>query len=341
MVQGETSMKTRVGVVGAGYWGPNLIRNFMSLEGCSVRFICDTDAEQLARVGEGKTGIELTTNPEEVLTSDIDAVVIATTAETHYDLVKRALVLEKDVFVEKPLTLSVSEGEELVSLADEKKRILMVGHILLYHPAVKMLKEYVTEGSLGHIYYIYSSRLNLGRVRKDENALWCFGPHDVSIILHLLGSIPSSVQASGECYVREGVYDVVFLAMHFPDKSMAHVHVSWLDPHKTRKITVVGSKRMAVFDDMESMEKIKIYDRGVDYTPAYASYPESLTLRFGDIHAPKIDGMEPLRLECEHFLDCVTSRKKPLSDGRNGVDVLRVLEAAQKSLDAQGKPFEP
>ena len=333
-------MITRLGVIGAGYWGPNLIRNFSSLEACDVEFICDTDAEQLARVGMGKVGVKLTTKPEEVLKSDVDAVVVATTAETHYDLVRRALELEKDVFVEKPLTLSVSQGEELVSLAGEKKRILMVGHILLYHPAVRTLKEYVTEGTLGHIYYVYSARLNLGRVRKDENALWCFGPHDVSIVLHLLGAMPKSVQASGECYVRQDVYDVVFLAMHFPDKSMAHVHVSWLDPHKTRKVTVVGSKRMAVFDDMESMEKIKIYDRGVDYTPAYATYPESLTLRFGDIHAPKIDGTEPLRLECEHFLECVRTRAKPLSDGENGVQVLRVLEAAQKSLDARGKPFE-
>ncbi len=331
----------RLGVIGAGYWGPNLIRNFMSLEQCDVKIICDADSAQLRRVGEGKKGVTLTTNSAEVIESDVDAVVVATTAETHYELVKGALDSGKDVFVEKPLTLSVESGEELVKLAGERGQILMVGHILLYHPAVDMLKSYVREGALGHIYYIYAARLNLGRVRKDENALWCFGPHDVSVILHLLASMPTSVQASGECYLREGVFDVVFLSMHFPDRSMAHVHVSWLDPHKTRKLTVVGSKKMAIFDDVESMEKIKIYDRGVDYTPAHASYPESLTLRIGDIHIPKVEGAEPLKLECRHFLDCVESRKKPLSDGENGLSVLRVLEAAQKSLDNDGRPFRP
>jgi len=334
-------MPVRLGCIGAGYWGPNLIRNFLSIEGCVVEFICDADRGQLAKVGEGKVGVTLTTDHREVLESDVDAVVVATTAETHYDLVRTALELGKDVFVEKPLTLSVSEGEDLVRLAGEKERILMVGHILLYHPAVRMLKGYVTEGSLGKLYYVYAARLNLGRVRKDENALWCFGPHDVSVILHLLGSMPEVVKASGECYVREGIYDVVFLDMHFPDRSMAHVHVSWLDPHKTRRLTVVGSKKMAVFDDMESSEKVKIYDRGVDYTPAYASYPESLTLRIGDIHMPKVDAVEPLRLECEHFLECVLSRTRPLSDGENGVRVLRVIEAAQKSLDSRGEPFKP
>lgn len=331
----------KLGVVGAGYWGPNLIRNFMSIEGCEVKFICDSDPGQLKKMGEGKEGVALTTEPEKALRSDVHAVVVATSAETHYAIVKMALEAGKDVFVEKPLTLSVSEGEHLLELAADKDRILMVGHILLYHPAVKMLGGYIAEGVLGNIYYIYAARLNLGRVRKDENALWCFGPHDVSIILYLLGSMPDSVQASGECYLRQGVYDVVFLSMHFPEGAMAHVHMSWLDPHKTRRLTVVGSRKMAVFDDVESMEKIRIYDKGVDYTPAYASYPESLTLRIGDIHIPKVDGTEPLRLECEHFLKCVTSRRKPLSDGESGVRVLRVLEAAQKSLDQGGKPFKP
>ena len=331
----------KLAVVGAGYWGPNLIRNFMSIDECEVKLICDSDPEQLTKVGEGKAEVELTTDSDKVISSDVDAVVVATSAETHYGLVKDILGSGKDVFVEKPLALSVSEGEELVELANSRNRILMVGHILLYHPAVKILKSYLTDGTLGQVYYLYSARLNLGRVRKDENALWCFGPHDVSIILHLLDSMPDSVQASGECYLRHGIFDVVFMSMHFPDKSMAQVHVSWLDPHKTRRLTVVGSKKMAVFDDVESTEKIRIYDKGVDYTPAYASYPESLTLRIGDIHIPKVPGTEPLRLECEHFLECVKSRRKPLSDGESGIHVLRVLEAAQKSLDQGGKPFKP
>jgi len=310
----------KLGVIGAGYWGPNLIRNFMSIDECEVKFVCDSDRRRLKKAMGERAGVELTTDSERVICSDVDAVVVATTAESHYPLVKRVLSAGKDVFVEKPLALSVSDGKHLVELASDKERILMVGHILLYHPAVKMLESYIAKGTLGNIHYVYAARLNLGRVRKDENALWCFGPHDVCIILHLLGSMPDSVQASGECYLRKGVYDVVFLSMHFPDGSMAHVHMSWLDPHKTRRLTVVGSKKMAVFDDVESMEKIRIYDRGVDYTPAYASYPESLTLRIGDIHIPKVNGREPLRLE--------------------GVHVLRVLEAAQESLDHGGTPVQ-
>jgi predicted dehydrogenase len=331
----------KLGVVGAGYWGPNLIRNFMSIEGCSVEYICDSNPERLEKVGAAKTAAEFTTDPDKVMRADLDAVVVATTAETHYPLVKKALEAGKDVFVEKPLTLSVPEAEDLVELADAKSRVLMVGHILLYHPAVRMIREYAAGGELGKIHYVYAARLNLGRVRKDENALWCFGPHDVSVILHILGSTPDSAQATGECFLRKGIYDVVFLSLHFPDGSMAHVHVSWLDPHKTRKLTVVGSKKMVVFDDVSSAEKIKIYDKGVDFKPAYASYPESLTLRIGDIHVPKVDSKEPLRLECEHFLECIRTRSKPLSDGENGVQVLRVLDAAQKSLDEGGKAFKP
>lgn len=331
----------KLAVVGAGYWGPNLIRNFMSIDECEVKLICDSDPDRLKKVAEGKIGVKFATDSKDIVKSDVDAVVVATSAGTHYGLVKEILGAGKDVFVEKPLTLSVPEAEELVELAEKKERILMVGHILLYHPAVNMLKQYIKDGTLGKVYYLYSARLNLGRVRKDENALWSFAPHDVSIILHLLESVPDSVQASGECYLRDGIFDVVFMSMHFPDRSIAQVHVSWLDPHRTRKLTVVGSKKMAVFDDVESMEKIRIYDKGVDYTPAYASYPESLTLRIGDIHIPKVAGKEPLRLECEHFLECVKSREKPLSDGENGVHVLRVLEAGQKSLDQKGKPIKP
>jgi predicted dehydrogenase len=337
----EVIIMVKLGVVGAGYWGPNLIRNFMAAEGCSVEYICDSNPERVEKIHETKGSARLTTDPEEVMRADLDAVVVATTAETHYPLVKKALESGKDVFVEKPLTLSVPDGERLIQLADAKERILMVGHILLYHPAVRMLKGYINEGELGEIHYVYAARLNLGRVRKDENALWCLGPHDVSVILYLLGSMPDSAQATGECFLREGIYDVVFLSLHFPDGSMAHVHVSWLDPHKTRKLTVVGSRKMAVFDDVSSTEKIKIYDKGVDFKPAYASYPESLTLRIGDIHIPKVDGKEPLRLECEHFLECVNKRAKPLSDGENGIQILRVLDAAQKSLEEGGKPFKP
>jgi predicted dehydrogenase len=241
--------------------------------------------------------------------------------------------------VEKPLALSVQEGEELIQLAQERKRILMVGHLLLYHPAILKLKEYVEKGEIGDLYYLYSTRVNLGKVRREENALWSFAPHDLSVALSFFGTLPSRVSATGESYLREGIFDVVFVSLHFPKKKMAHIHVSWLDPHKIRKITLVGSKKMVVFDDMESTEKIRLYDKGVDYQPAFASFSESLTLRVGDVHIPRVNAKEPLKEECKHFIECVIERKNPLTDGENGLQVLRVLDAAQKSLEQGGKPI--
>ena len=269
---------------------------------------------------------------------ELQAIVIATTGPTHYELCKQALQAGKDVYVEKPFVLSVAEANEIVALADERASVLMVGHLLEYHPVVQKLKEMIDSGELGEVRYIYSQRLNLGTVRVDENALWNFAPHDISVILYLLGVGPSDVSARGQSYLQEGIEDVVFLTLNFDGKAMGHVHVSWLDPHKTRRITIVGSKRMAVFDDLEANEKLKIYDKGAEVNTDYDTFAEYVGLRFGDITVPYIRVGEPLRVECEHFLDCVRTRETPLSDGQDGLRVVKVLEAADKSLAGNGSP---
>ncbi|MFH0778734.1 MAG: Gfo/Idh/MocA family oxidoreductase [Candidatus Eisenbacteria bacterium] len=327
----------RIAVVGAGYWGPNLIRNFLSAKGSSLRFVCDQDASALKKLQSSFPGVEFVTDFAAVVNSpEVDGIVIATDATSHFDLAKEALEKGKHVFVEKPLALSASLAEELVSLSKAAGRVLMVGHLLRYHPAVTLLKEYIDRGELGEILYAYSTRVNLGRVRREENALWSFAPHDIAVILHLIGSRPAAVSAVGQCYLREGVEDVVFLTILFEHNKMAHVHVSWLDPHKIRKLTVVGKKKMAVFDDMEASELIRIYDKGVDYTPGYRSYTEAVSLRVGDILIPRVQMREPLRIECEHFVECIETGRQPFTDGEEGLAVVRVLEAAQQSLALSG-----
>lgn len=323
----------KVSVIGAGYWGPNLIRNFYELGALSI--ICDKDEKRLAEMKVPYPSVSVTPDVNEAI-SKSDAVVIATEASSHYKIAKHALLAGKDVMVEKPLTLSVSEGEELLELAKSKSLILMVGHLLLYHPALWKLKEYVANGILGEIYYLYSQRLNLGKIKRDEDALWSFGPHDISVALYLLDKLPIKVTAVASSYLQPGVPDVVFLTLHFPNKVLANIHLSWLDPHKIRKLTIVGSKKMAVFDDMEPTEKLRLYDKGVDFEPSFKSYGESLSLRIGDILIPNVSLKEPLKLECEHFLECVEKRKTPLSDGMNGVMVVKILDAAQTSLRQGG-----
>ena len=331
--------KVTVGMVGLGYWGPNLLRNFTQLDGCILKTCCDLNEDSLRRAKMQYPDIQITDDfPSLLQDSEIQAVVIATSAKTHYDLAKQAILAGKHVFVEKPLTLSVADAEELVELAKQNDRKLMVGHLMEYHPAVEMLKEMIQAGELGDIYYLYSQRVNLGKIRQDENALWSFAPHDISIIMYLLEAEPENVSARGQAYLQDNIEDVVFVNLVFPDKSMAHIQLSWLDPHKIRRTTIVGSEKMAVFDDMEPTEMIRIYDKGVVNGGMYGSFGESLSLRFGDVRSPYIRMVEPLRLECQHFIDCIQSDKQPKSDGQDGLKVVKVLQAAQESLDNGGIP---
>ncbi len=331
----------KIGLIGCGAWGKNLLRNFANLPGCELLSCCDENPKQTERLGPNYPKVEFTQDPKEIIENpNLDAVVISTPPASHFNLCKAAILADKDVFVEKPLVLEVKEGEELVKLAEEKKKVLMVGHIMEYHAATLKLKEYIDKGELGKVYYLYSTRVNLGKVRDIENALYSFAPHDISMILFLLGKDPISVTATGECFLQKGIEDVAFMTMHFPGGAMAHVHVSWLDPHKDRKLTVVGNKKMAVFDDTRSAEKIWIYDKGVDTKADYSTYGEYLSLRFGDILIPKIESTEPLKVECQHFIDCVQNRKTPRSDGEDGLRVLKVLDAAQRSLKMGGTPVK-
>ena len=329
-----------VAVVGVGNWGKNHLRNFAALPGCRLDAVCDRDPKVLERVREAHPDVFVTADFDDVLArKELDAVVIASSAVTHGPLGLQTLKSGRDVFLEKPMCLSSEEGEELLRVAETNKRIIMVGHLLLYHPAVDYLKSLVDSGELGDVFYVYSQRVNLGQIRQDENSLWSFAPHDLSMVGEFVKEAPISVSARGGAYVRDGVEDVVFVNVKYPGQRMAHIHVSWLDPHKIRKITLVGSKKMAVFDDMESSEKVRLYDKGVS-NPDFVSYDQNPSLRFGDIVIPNLKMTEPLRLECQHFIDCVRERKRPRTSGEDGLTVVRILEGAQKSLDQDGTPIK-
>ncbi|TLM98279.1 MAG: Gfo/Idh/MocA family oxidoreductase, partial [Actinobacteria bacterium] len=274
----------RVGVVGFGYWGPNLVRNLDRLGDAELVCACDLSEANLAKLASLYPYAETTTDLAGMLArDDIDAVVVATSAPSHFAIAKQVLSAGKHCFVEKPLTLKSADSETLVRLADERGVVLMVGHLMEYHSAINWIKDYIATGDMGDVLYVYMQRLNLGKVRTEENAFWSLAPHDVSIVLYLLGETPDYVSANGAAYVTEGVQDTVFANLHFPSGKMANIHVSWLDPHKVRKLTVVGTKKMLVFDDMEATEKIWIYDRGVGEPKDAMAYGEDLTLRFGEI----------------------------------------------------------
>jgi predicted dehydrogenase len=328
-----------VALVGIGGWGKNLARNYATLPDADLLYVCDLEQKRLDESTRHYPSTRMTRDYASVLADPaVDGVVIATSAPTHFSLAKSALEAGKDVYVEKPMVLDIAHGEELVRLAESRSKILMVGHLLEYHPVVLRLRDMIRSGELGRVHYIYTQRLNLGTIRGDENALWNFAPHDISSILFMLGQEPTDVSARGQCYLNKNVEDVVFMSMNFADKSMAHVHVSWLDPHKTRKMTIVGSRKMAVFDDLEGNEKLRIYDKGADINTNYETFAEYVGLRFGDILVPHIKVTEPLQLECKHFVDCIRSRRTPVSYGYDGLRVLRVLEAADRSLRGNGQP---
>jgi predicted dehydrogenase len=334
----QSTKPIRVGVVGFGYWGPNLVRNLDRLGDATLVAACDLSDANLRKIKDLYPYIETTTDLAAMLADfDLDAVVIATSAPSHFAIAKQVLAAGKHCFVEKPLTLKASESAELVRLADEAGLVLMVGHLMEYHSAVNWIRDYIASGELGDVLYLYAQRLNLGKVRTEENAFWSLAPHDVSIVLYLLGEAPDFVSATGAAYINDGVHDTVFANLHFPSGKIANIHVSWLDPHKTRKFTIVGTKKMLVFDDMNATEKIWIYDKGVE--PAEAlGYGEDLRLRFGDITVPFIPMREPLALEVQHFLDCCADGSTPRSDGRDGLRVVRVLEAVDESMAAGGAP---
>jgi predicted dehydrogenase len=321
---------TTVGVVGLGYWGPNLARNFDRFPDAELAWLCDSDEEALGRWGKAFPSARATTRLDDLLDDDaLDAVAVATPVRTHAECATRVLAAGKHCFVEKPLALSEKEAEEVVEAARAAERVLMVGHLLEYHPGVERLAGLVRSGELGELRYIYSNRLNLGKHRQDENALWSLGAHDLSVILMLAGEEPYDWTAMGESYVKPGVEDVVFALMRFHSGLIAHMHLSWLDPHKERRFTVVGSKRMATLDDMELERKLTVWDKGFDED--YSSYGEYIA-RSGDVFSPRVSNEEPLRLECRHFLDCVRDGTEPRSGAESALRVVRVLEGLQRSL---------
>ncbi len=326
---------TRIGVVGLGYWGPNLARNFDRLPEAELTWLCDASEEARARWGEQFPDAKVTGELDDLLADDgLDAVAVATHVPSHAELAQRVLRAGKHCFVEKPLAQSVAEAEAVVEAARAAGRVLMVGHLLEYHPGVERLRELIDEGELGDVRYVYSNRLNLGKLRSDENALWSLGAHDVSVLLRLAGEEPYECRAVGESYVNEGVEDVVFGYLRFPSGLAAHMHLSWLDPHKERRFTVVGSRRMATFDDIELERKVTVYDKGFDED--YASYGEYIA-RSGDSHNYRIPNEEPLRIECRHFLERIADGGEPRSGGESGLRVVRVLAALQESLEESSR----
>jgi predicted dehydrogenase len=327
-----TDDTVRIGLVGLGYWGPNLARNFDDLPGAELAWLCDSDGERRAGVAARFPDARTTADLDELLQDPrLDAIVIATPVVTHHALSKQALEAGKHVFVEKPMALEAEEAEELVELAEERDLVLMPGHLLLYHPGVRKLKELVDSGALGRVLVVYGNRQNLGQIRKDENALGSLGAHDLSVILHLVGEEPVECHAHGESILGE-VEDVVFCYLKFPSGIVAHMHLSWLDPHKMRKMTVVGAAKMAVFDDMDLDRKVTVYDKAAEQ--ALGTYGEWQT-RTGDIWIPKIANDEPLRLECEHFLGLVRGEGDRFEAARDGVAVVRALAELQRSLERE------
>jgi predicted dehydrogenase len=322
----------RLAVVGLGYWGPNLARNIDAISGARLVWCCDADPTTGARFQSSFRSTRFTNSLDDLLEDDdLDGVLLATPVPTHAELALRVLHAGKHCFVEKPLAQSLADAERVVAAARSAGRVLMVGHLLEYHPGVRRLAEVVGSGELGTVHYIYTNRLNLGQLRADENALWSLGAHDVSVVLALAGEEPYELDARGECYMRAGIEDVVFAYLRFPSGITAHLHLSWLDPHKERRLTVVGSRRMATFDDMELERKLTIYDKGFDESAD--SWGEYIT-RSGDTTSPRIANAEPLRLECEHFVECISSGATPRTDGESGLRVVRVLEGLQAALDS-------
>ncbi len=326
----------RLGVVGLGGWGKFVVRNFSQRDRSELVYICDSNPFTLKQHQSLYPQAKTTQEYSDLLEDpSIDAIVIATPAPFHFEMVKAALNAGKHVYVEKPMTLTSEHSEELVEISESRGLKLMVGHLLEYHPAVAKMKQQIDSGDLGDVHYMYCQRVNLGVVRQFENAFWSLAPHDISIILYLFGQEPTHITASGQSFLQPGIEDVVFATLHFPDGRLANIHVSWLDPHKKRSMVLVGSEKMLVFDDMAASEKIRIYDKGAQFRNDTAGALQAINVRHGDIHSPHIPGTEPLALETQHFIDSILDDFTPRSDGRDGLRVVRILEKVEQILHSE------
>jgi predicted dehydrogenase len=331
----------KAAVIGAGYWGPNLIRNFLAHDEIDSVVACDVDEGRLARMQKSFYGIETAANAAEVIDrTDIDIVVIATPVSTHFDLAKRVLNAGKHCFIEKPMTASAAEAEELVDLAAKKNLTLFVDHTFIYTGAVRKMKEIVSSGRLGEIYYFDSVRINLGLFQHDVNVVWDLAPHDLSIMDYLLEKRPLAVSATGTCHVGNGLEDIAYLTLTFEDNLIAHFHVNWLAPTKIRRTLIGGTKSMIVYDDTEASEKVKIYDKGIDVTTREGVYDTLVQYRTGDMLSPKLNQEEALSVGTRHFIDCVLNNKQPQTDGQAGLNVVRILEASTESIHNGGRAIE-
>ena len=331
----------KVAVIGAGYWGPNLIRNFLAADNVDSVVACDRQAERLAKMRKMFHGIETSENCAEVIArTDIDIVVIATPVSTHHEIAKAALLAGKHCFIEKPMTASVAEAEELIELAEREGLKLFVDHTFIYTGAVRKMKEIVTSGRLGDIYYFDSVRINLGLFQHDVNVIWDLAPHDLSIMDYLLEQRPVAVSAVGSCHVGNDLEDIAYLTLEFASNMIAHFHVNWLAPMKIRKTLIGGTKSMIVYDDTEASEKVKIYDKGIDVTTPEGVYDTLVQYRTGDMLSPKLDQEEALSVGTRHFLDCIVNDAKPLTDGEAGLNVVRILEASAISIKDRGRRIE-
>jgi len=330
--------QTKVGVVGCGYWGPNLIRNFRSLPDCHLKAMCDTSEHRLKHLKSLYPEVEVYNDYDRLLEGGgLDAVVVATSVKLHYPMAKASLLAGHHTFIEKPMARSSHECEELIDIAHKKGLVLMVGHTFLYSPAVKKIKEIVEHGDIGEIRYICARRLNLGLFQKDINVAWDLAPHDISIILYIMGESPIGINCQGTAHITPGVEDVTMMTLLFHRERSAIIHSSWLDPRKIREITIVGSKKMIVYDDVEQQEKIKVYDARVEKPPHYDTFAEfHYAYHYGDIYAPYVKQEEPLKAECQHFLDCIRHGSTPLTSGKRGLDLVRILEASSESLKKGG-----
>ena len=334
----------KVGVIGCGYWGPNLIRNFHALPDAEVAAIADLDEKRLGHVGLLYPGALKTTNHLDIIGDpEIDAVVVATPMSTHFRLGRQVLEAGKHLFLEKPMATTSADCAALVDLATRQDRVLMVGHTFIFTPAVRKIRSLITTGELGDVYYVNIQRVNLGIFQKDANVVWDLAPHDVSIVNYLFDADPVRVSATGRCYVQKdlGVEDVAFLSLEYPEGRVAHIHVSWLDPNKIRNCTVVGSRKMLVYDDVSPAEKIRVYDKGVDVQPHYDNFGEfQLLYRSGDVFIPRLDTVEPLRVEAQHFADVIAGKAELMTTGAHGLRVVQVLEQACRSIKEDGRPLD-